>query len=330
MAKQKLLLAFAILLSALAFSAQPPSFSDKYALNFDISVPGGGGLPHDSLLFVRYLAADGRNYSTVLASKDGYTATLYSNSAVREAEIVYDDSATPSPDGYWEGQVASSSQQASIMMEYTGDVAGVLSSEEGAVIAGADIELLCGDGSSVNATTTSTGSFHFDRVRTGNCIISANANGKSVHQDFVLARGELKSLGLQFRQDNGTAVLVAVLILLGIAAAWKLSAGKPKEPGKKYLGKRQRQPQQAASKPDPTQRQSDLLATLDSKEKEIVSYMLHHSPSAVRVSKLRRELLIPKTSLTRTLMALERKQFIKVEKVGSRMFVKLHDFFRQG
>ena len=60
-----------------------------------------------------------------------------------------------------------------------------------------------------------------------------------------------------------------------------------------------------------------------------MEYVQHHAPASVRVSRLRRDLLIPKTSLTRTLFALERKQFLKLEKIGSRQFAVLHDFYRK-
>jgi DNA-binding MarR family transcriptional regulator len=78
----------------------------------------------------------------------------------------------------------------------------------------------------------------------------------------------------------------------------------------------------------PSKRQLDLLATLDEKERKIVQYVQHHAPSSVRVSRMRRDLLIPKTSLTRTLSALERKQFLSLGKVGFRAHAELHKFYK--
>ena len=78
-----------------------------------------------------------------------------------------------------------------------------------------------------------------------------------------------------------------------------------------------------------TKRQSDLLATLGEKERKIVEYVQHGAPSSVRASRMRRDLLIPKTSLKRTLAALERKQFIRMGKVGARSYVELHEFYRK-
>jgi hypothetical protein len=244
---------------------------------------------------------------------------------VQQALFTYDDPATPSLDAYWEGvfDLPSGTQQPSaIQLQPVAEVAGVLTSQEGAVLAEVPVELTCSDGTKQQSVTSQTGAFSFNRVRAGSCIISANVNGQSVRQDIALARGDFASLQLQLRKPDYLLPFVFGAAICGVLLVAWLMQGK-KDDGKKG-GKG------AGKLPSPlmpTARQKDLLATLDKKERSIVEFVLHHYPSAVKVPKLRRDLLMPKTSLTRTLQSLERKQFLKIEKVGFRTFAKLHDFF---
>lgn len=305
-------------------AAQPPPFFPDYSWKLQLSLPEGN-LPPDSVVFVHYQNESGSAMDAIIVAKENGSATLYSRFPVRKALFTYDDPATPSLDAYWEGSLDSpSGQPHALQLQPVADIAGVLTSQEGAVLADVPVELTCSDGIKQVEATSATGAFSFSRIRAGSCIISASVNGQSVRQDFSLSRGQFASLQLQLRKPDyllpfacGSIALVGGVLLV----AWLLQ-------GKKKGGAQQK----GRAKPPlslPTKRQKDLLATLDSKERAIVEFVVHHHPSAVKVSKLRRDLVMPKTSLTRTLQSLERKQFLKIEKVGFRAFAKLHDFFMQ-
>jgi|GEM_PF-3235174 len=319
------LFALLLCLSSL-YAAQPPSFAPKYSWGLALSTQEGA-LPAESLVYVRYGADNGKEYSTILSLREGGRATLYTNTGVSWAEISYDDEKTPALDAVWNGSLESAEQQKIIRLPSVGEVAGVLSYQNGSAAAYVPVELSCSDGVERSAITGESGAFSFSRVRAGKCIASATADGIAVQEEFPLAMGQFVNLGLMPKKNDFTPIIAA----LGITALCALVLvmllfKKPGEQGSQ--GEKRARMAKPKVEKMPTQRQLDLLSTLDEKEKSIVNYAIHHFPAAVRVSRIRRDLLIPKTSLTRTLAALERKQFLKVEKVGARQFAQLHEFFK--
>ena len=323
------LLGCLLLCAAIASADSPPPFFSYYRYDLQFSSPQGA-LPQDSVVQVRYTNQYGANFTTAVAVRDSGNATLYTSAAGASAQFLYDDPATPSADGEWEGSLESAGQPVLVRLQPIGDIAGVVQNDDGSPAAGAAVEITCPGGEERSAAASPTGAFSFARMPAGKCIASASSNGESAQESFDLSQGEFHSLFLQLRKPYSLVFAAGVFLLAAAAvlAAWRL-AQKPKgPPGKKAGGRRRPPALSAPAQAMPTQRQKDLLATLDEKERGVVEYVMHHYPGSVKVPKLRRDLLIPKTSLTRTLQALERKQFLKAEKVGSRMFVKLHDFFR--
>ena len=313
-----------VLASSLAFSApiKPPPFSANYEWVFDISTPQGS-IPQDSLLYVEYAGTDGKKGSTYVVSKDG-GATLYTEEVAVSAYLLYDDAATPAPDAEWSGSLETA-QPILVRLAPIAEIAGTALSSDGKPSAGAIVELRCPGGFERNATASETGGFAFTRVPAAKCMLSSAHNGESSKGEFELQQGELYVAQLRLGKEIPLYVWLGLIAAL-IAGAWAAFGRKKQVPPEGKKGKAGRTAKPAPS--IPTKRQSDLLATLDPKEKRIVEYVMHYSPAAVKVAKLRRELLIPKTSLTRTLQALERKQFLKLDMVGARQYVKLHEFFR--
>ena len=325
-------------LPSFAEDLQPPGFGNNAWL-FKMSMQANP-LPSDSLVLLNYTTLGGQNFMTYLVTRENGSLAFYTPFEIESITFTYDDKRTPSDDGTWSepirekwGREQNTSQtpQIPIELEPIGEVAGTLSNAFGAPVGGALVEIDCTGGFSANTTTSPAGTFAFPRARAGECLVAADANGLSAKNDFSLTAGEFKVLDLQLKKPEAPLALWAGAAIAAVIAAFLLY--QRLKPSATAHGSETRQPKHVSTKAPapqsamPSKRQSDLLATLDAKEKRIVEFVMHYHPGSVRVSKLRRELLIPKTSLTRTLQALERKQFLKIEKIGTRMFARLHDFF---
>jgi len=324
--KHTLALALVLLLLPSAFAA-PPSFSDDYPCVF--SIASTSPLPADSIIYAQYAGANGNNRSTAIVAREGSSATLYADSPAIQVALTYDDPATPSPDGIWEGVASCNGRAQAIPLHFVGDISGTLFYQNGSVASGVTVELACSGAYARNATASEAGGFYFGGVPEGKCALSSKSWEESAQLAVEVKHGDFKEVQLRLSKPDILPALLAVGagIVLVAAAAYFFSSGGKSKAG----GAAKRKGKQPLSQPPnvATKRQSDLLATLDEKERKIMEYVQHHAPSSVRASKLRRDLLIPKTSLTRTLSALERKQFLKMGKVGARSYVELHEFYRK-
>jgi len=325
--KQTTTLALVLLLLPMAFAA-PPSFSDDYPCAFSIAATSP--LPSDSIIYAQYAGAGGNNRSTAIVAREGSRATLYADSPAIQVALTYDDPATPSPDGIWEGVASCNGKQQAIPLHFVGDISGTLFYQNGSVASGVMVEIACSGAYARNATASEAGSFYFGGVHEGKCSISSKSGEEAAHLAVEVQRGDFKEVQLRLAKPDILPLLLAAGAGIALIAAVAYLIHTERKGKNGGIG-RQKGGKAPPSQPPnvATKRQSDLLATLDAKEKKIMEYAQHHAPSSVRASKLRRDLLIPKTSLTRTLQSLERKQFLKLGKVGARTYVELHEFYRK-
>lgn len=309
--------------SSFAYSPAPP-FGNVEECEFQIVNPRE--VSEDSFVIVEYWD-DVQRISTVLVAKKGGSITLYPRLNFTHASFSLDDPSTPAPDGYYEGEVGCGK---GVMLKLTlvGDIAGVAALQNGSVVDGALAELVCSDGIERKATTSANGAFHFKGVGVGECLLALRQGEESAMEQLKLSQGEFKSVEVRLSKPDPAPLLAYVAILAALLAVLLYWLGRGKSGSKEGAKQKGTKPQ---SPPNvPTRRQLDLLATLDEKERGIVQYVQKSAPAAVKVAKIRRELIIPKTSLTRTLLALERKQFLKLAKDGSRSYAALHPFFLSG
>jgi uncharacterized membrane protein len=217
-------------------------------------------------------------------------------------------------------------------MQPLAGVSGVIFTDSGMIAQGAFVELVCPNGFATNTSANENGRYSFANVPAAKCMLTARLDDGFSQRAIALSIGEFATHNAQLAKPFPFLLAAFAIIVLGAFAYYYHAKRKQAENlalGQK--GKARKQPAKAAPAVPPnvpTARQLDLLATLDSKERKIVEYAQHHAPSSVRTSRMRRDLLIPKTSLTRTLSALERKQFLKLEKIGSRQFAELHGFYK--
>ena len=305
-----------------------------------------GPISPNSVVQVRYTGADSKNYDTLLVSKDAGNITLYSDVDIQNITFIYDDPSTPSADGIWAMQLdngSRQSRQAMVNLEPIGDVAGVLLDADGNVATGATVQITCPNGFSSNISASQVGAFSFTHVPAGTCLVAAYSNKQSAQSSIGVKAGDFQIINLRLSNQNALFPAIAagiVIVLFGGALTYaKLKAikrqdaqktAKTRNDGKGAKSKNAKnKPSAPSQKSFPSLRQSDLLATLPQKEKDIVEYVARLEPTAVKTAKIRKDLFIPKTSLTRTLQSLERKQFLRLEKMDSRMYAKLHDFFKR-
>ncbi|VVB99900.1 Carboxypeptidase regulatory-like domain protein [uncultured archaeon] len=233
-----------------------------------------------------------------------------------------------------------------------GDVAGVALDADGNPLANTSVALACADGYLRSRQTGASGLFQFPRAPAGDCLLVVTIGKEPVRQAVQVESGMLNQA--QIRPPSGMdagIVLSAGIGLVAVLAAIWLLRGKPKEKDSRPLPPKSRAghvypPVEAGAGAEtrrasgraktataafppgtPSARQKDLLATLTSAERDIVQFVMKTAPSAVRTSKVRRALLIPKTSFTRTVLALERKGFLEMKKEGGRSFLRLSAFF---
>ena len=326
--KNTLALALILLLLPSAFAA-PPSFSDDYPCVF--SIASATPLPADSIIYAQYLGAHGNNRSTAIVAREVESATLYADSPAIEVALTYDDSATPSPDGIWEGVASCNGKAQAIPIHFVGDISGTIFFQNGSVASGVAVELACSGSYARSAAASEAGGFYFGGVPEGKCSLSSKDGQEAAQLAVEVKHGDFKEVQLRMSKPDLSPILFAAgacILLLAAAAYFLFPGGKGKDGGTA----RQKGAKQPPAPPPPnvvTKRQSDLLATLDEKERKITEYVQHHAPSSVRTSRMRRDLLIPKTSLTRTLQSLERKQFLKIGKVGARTYAELHEFYKK-
>lgn len=320
-----------------AENISPPPILDSGEWMLGLYTPSGA-LPQDSIVGVAYSAGDGKEYGTVLAAK-GSELAFYPAAAPTHAKITYDLPSTPALDYVWEGNWNFAYQNAKIILKPVADLAGTISNADGTPSSGANVEVSCPGGYSANATASQAGSFSFASVPAGKCSISANSSAGNAASAFDISAGEFKTVDLKLSQTGANLGIIAIVLIGAIALCWfffilqrKQKTSKPKAAAAKKqkplaISAPKRAPSSAVQPSAPSSRQKDLLSTLDAKEKSIVEFVQKSHPAAVKASKIRNALLIPKTSLTRTLQSLERKQFLELKKDGSRLHVKLHEFF---
>ncbi len=300
-------------------------------------------LPADSLIEVRYPASGGAmagqyQTATILATRENGSATLYSRQKRLAVRFVRDDPVTPAEDEAWTGELDLEQWAGEpIILQPMAYLAGRVDGADGKAAAGALIELVCDNGYGRSWNASASGAFELDGLRPGACVLSASEGGLVARQDVVLRKGELTYAILELGENGlllalyGLAGLAALALLWSAARRWRTErTGRPQRSAHADAKRKSSRHGQAGREQRlASQRQNDLMATLWPEERKIMEYLLKNAPAVVKAAKLRRELLIPKTSFWRLMLALERKQMLVVKKDGSRSFISLHEFFRR-
>jgi uncharacterized membrane protein len=259
-------------------------------------------------------------------------------------EVFADDPNTPGKDYYIKQSLPlKANTRQTAYMYGVGSARGTIYAEKNVSLPNASVEIKCGSSYGITGTTTTdaAGMYLFEWVPTGLCQVTAVKDGMTAHTDSTLDQGALMTVDLtlskyvaqtetpQTNQTSSTPSTPATIgawigawigptvIAIILAAAilfYVLRLGKE-------------QTKQNTDSKGLGQRQTDILTTLSSKEKDIVEFIIREKGKTTQ-SKLRYELGIPKTTIARLLTGLEIKNIIRLEKVGKLKKIYLSEFFK--
>ncbi|RLG13435.1 MAG: hypothetical protein DRN71_04830 [Candidatus Nanohalarchaeota archaeon] len=191
------------------------------------------------------------------------------------------------------------------------------------VVEGAILKFDCNAdyGDPKDMTTDTFGSFKSEWLPATTCRIYAKHENQVGSTEVTISPGTLSNT--QIILDKDTAVkdhkiqllLAAVGLILLVMFLIRLRKYSSKTPKKEH--------DQAPQLP---KRTKDIINTLNQKEKSIVTFLLENNNESTQ-NKIYHSTFIPKTSLTRSLLLLEQKRIIQIEKLGNLRKIKLTEWF---
>ena len=195
--------------------------------------------------------------------------------------------------------------------------------EQTQVVEGAILKFDCSAdyGEPKDMATDTFGSFKSEWLPATTCRIYAKHGNQVGSTEVTISPGTLSNTQIILDKDavvkdNKIQLLLAAagLILLALFIV-RLSKYSSKTPKKEQY--------QAPNLP---KRTKDIINTLNQKEKSIVTFLLENNNESTQ-NKIYHSTFIPKTSLSRSLLLLEQKRIIKIEKLGNLRKIKLTGWF---
>jgi uncharacterized membrane protein len=201
----------------------------------------------------------------------------------------------------------------------------------------------------------SSGAFLLKFVPVGACRFTAtapSAGNESASVLVELTQGELARVALRVKKplqpvpQANYLVWIALLALAALLAAWfAREYAKRKKEAKKEAKEEKGKPA-AAAKPKqaapseekgketekekekmrPTKKMRDVMNALSERERKIVEVLIAHD-GKLKQNKIFRETLIPKTSLSRALESLERRNVVHLTPEGNTFLAELTEWF---
>jgi len=191
--------------------------------------------------------------------------------------------------------------------------------------------------------TDKYGFFKVENVPEGSCKIFATYMEGVGSVDVIITQGSVNDVTINLDKTLyvrksvwSTAVIFGILLLFilfayyiskqyrGLIKASKtpqITTKSPKQPSltpkKSVL---------TTPKPAKIGQSEAIIKTLNEKEKQVVQYLQNNGNKASQAS-VRHALGIPRTTLSRLLISLEKKKIVKVEKLGKMVKINLTDFF---
>jgi len=188
----------------------------------------------------------------------------------------------------------------------------------------ADVKLDC-IGQQTVAKTDKFGTFSIKDAPEGQCRLFATYKDGIGFQTLDIKANQTMFIELQLdktiitlpeKKNYWPIVLLIALIFIIFWIYFKARAIKQVAPKVK-----------PGKKPEPKKgRAEDILKTLSAKEQQIVKLVMENKNTMIQAN-IRRELDIPRTSLTRLLQGLKGKNIVSTKKMGKTVRVSLTDWF---
>lgn len=231
-----------------------------------------------------------------------------------------------------------------------GSIRGLVKDRLENVVPNASLEIDCaGMPLLAPEQTDQFGAFSVIAAPVGSCRLFARYHDGVGVADIAITQGEVttvdvlldKSIGFdddQIPARAWVALFLALAILLYGVIRYAQKKGARKKDKTKTIGTEEEKHEETSEKEKPEKKRTDqeksiggkraldILNTLPSTEKVVVEYLLQHKNETSQAT-IRHATGIPRTTLARCLMALEKKKVIMIEKLGKMVKVKLTDWF---
>ncbi len=225
----------------------------------------------------------------------------------------------------------------SLFLVAASSVRGFAVDAEGNLVEGATLTADCSNAliTSPSVRSDSSGSFRFDWLPAGQCMIKAVFDGSTGSQELNLSRGDLKSISIVLKtrvKANPVGVellagLITVLLFAALAVGANYFAGRKKR--RLFAKEDSASPEGEPPIPSLGSRAEAVLRTLEEGERSVVEALLSEPEKPLSQASLCRKTGISKTSMARKLKTLENKGIITIEKTGKLKKAKITDWFLQ-
>jgi len=208
-----------------------------------------------------------------------------------------------------------------------GSVIGTVYDNQGNVIRNAKVNFKSNKGY-CNAEKTSTDNFGLFNVNlpVGSCKISAMYGNYVGYTTVEIEHGKLAETEIKLNKNISSSNLIFYVVtffIVFILAAYFINSGKLK---RENLKNKEIKKEDSKRNIAEESRIKDIINTLNDKESLVVNFLLEHENKSTQ-SKLKYEVNIPKTTLSRLLEKLEAKDIIKIERIGKAKKIELTDWF---
>ena len=263
--------------------------------------------------------------------------TLVPGSYIFEFRI--DDFETDGKDlyGMWESTIKTGNVVQEIIVFPVGTIRGTVFDKLNNLVRNVNLKLDCAKeyGEALPSKTDKYGYFSADYVPTGTCKVIASTSDARGIEDVIVKKGEVTevvvNLDASGEQEKRILIGIGVLVVLtgGVLVVWRRKLVKKQLFGRKEHKEEKQEVLKEEGKEEKQKlhkRTEDILKTLNSKERQVVEFLLESAGKSTQ-AKIRFGTGIPKTSLARVLESLRAKKVITIEQILKMKKVELTPWF---
>lgn len=215
---------------------------------------------------------------------------------------------------------------AALYLEKVGSVSGFVKDDLDNVVPDAELKFECAVCGEFDLPTKSDsfGSFRVDILPVGGYVVYASSEGYLGYSEITVTQGNLESVNIALEMKvKGKDKTFSLGYVLGVALIALLVAA-----GVMYYFLSSKNSVEKVKKPKKVKkgRCDDILPTLGTNEKEIVNFLMCNENKSTQAS-LRHNTGIPRTSLSRCLKSLERRNVVQIKARGKQRDVALTAWF---
>ncbi|MFO8016686.1 MAG: hypothetical protein R6U32_06275 [Candidatus Woesearchaeota archaeon] len=258
--------------------------------------------------------------------------------------IKADDMSTMGRDYYRKARITTDTK---VYMFPAGTLTGMVKDKLDNVVSNAELKFECSNdiGYEFPESADKFGSFSVDFAPVGECRVFASHRDSMGVQNVKVEQGSIVDTEITLNgsivpykaEDSGWPKIIFLSIVIFALLAFlitglKMYAGEGDvRPRSNTHARKKKKTESPSSNKDGgegarNKRATDIMKTLNEKDRLVVDYLLGSQNKAVQ-SRIRHDLGIPRTTLSRVLVSLEKKNIIGCEKHGKAVKVWLTDWF---